>query len=109
MVTGHPLSAGGLHVRITSHLDISVSLFLMTGIDGTSVMSKNRILNISWRKMLHLRNILARTEACKYCNEISGINIQFFLAVSNYDSRSISPILGDVLLMTVNDETQHFV
>jgi len=62
MVSGHPLSAGGLHVRITSHLSILVSL-LMTGIDGTSVMRRKRIKSIGSRKMLHLRNIVPHIDA----------------------------------------------
>ena len=34
MVSGHPLSAAGLHVGLTSHVNVSVSLLLRTGGDG---------------------------------------------------------------------------
>ena len=34
MVSGQPPSAGGLHVGLTSHDNVSVSLLLRTGGDG---------------------------------------------------------------------------
>ena len=38
MVSGHPLSTGVLHVKLTLQLNVSVSLLLMVGGEGTPVI-----------------------------------------------------------------------
>ena len=42
MVSGHPWSAGGLHITLISHVNDSVSLLSITGGDGTSAIDKER-------------------------------------------------------------------
>ena len=42
MVSGHPWSAGGLHITLTPHVNDFVSLMFITGGDGTSVVENNR-------------------------------------------------------------------
>jgi len=40
MVSGHPWSAGGLHITLTSHVNDSVSLLFITGGDGIPAVNK---------------------------------------------------------------------
>ena len=40
MVSGHPWSAEGLHITLTSHVNDSFSLLSITGGDGTSAVDK---------------------------------------------------------------------
>ena len=41
MVSGHPWSAGGLHITLISHVNDSVSLMFITGGDGTSAVEND--------------------------------------------------------------------